>query len=119
MVTPEGLKTTPRLTTHSEGAEFKWTCEREAAFQILKEKLTSAPVLAYPSFEKPFVLETDVSISGIGAVLAELQEEGLLHPIAYASCSLTTSERNYAITKLETLAVVCTITHFNPYLYGH
>ena len=56
---------------------------------------------------------------GIGAVLSQQQEDGLLHPIAYASRSLTSSERNYAITELETLAVVWAITHFIPYLYGH
>lgn len=102
-----------------KGVEFKWSSECETAFQVLKEKLTSAPVLAYPSFEKPFVLETDASITGIGAVLSQPQEDGLLHPIAYASRSLTTGERNYAITELETLAVVWAITHFIPYLYGH
>ena len=102
-----------------KGAEFIWTSEREASFQTLKEKLVSAPVLAYPSFEKTFVLETDASVVGIGAVLSQQQEDGLLHPIAYASRSLTSSERNYAITELETLAVVWAITHFIPYLYGH
>lgn len=102
-----------------KSVEFKWSCECETSFQTLKEKLTSAPVLAYPSFEKPFVLETDASIAGIGVVLSQPQTDGLLHPIAYASCSLTTGERNYAITELETLAVVWAITHFISDLYGH
>lgn len=102
-----------------KGAEFEWTNECEVSFQALKEKLTSAPVLAYPSFERPFVLETDASIAGIGAVLSQPQDDGLLHPVAFASRSLTPSERNYAITELETLAVVWAITHFIPYLYGH
>ena len=52
-------------------------------------------------------------------MLSQLQDDGLLHPVAYASRSLTPSERNYAITELETLAVVWAITHFIPYLYGH
>ena len=102
-----------------KGAEFKWTGEFETAFRTLKEKLTSAPVLAYPSFEKPFILETDASVNGVGAMLSQLQEDGLVHPIAYASRSLMTGERNYAVTELETLAVVWAITHFVPYLYGH
>ncbi len=102
-----------------KGAEFKWSSDCESSFQALKGKLTSAPVLAYPAFGKAFVLETDASVVGVGAVLSQPQEDGLLHPIAYASRSLTTSERNYAITELETLAVVWAITHFIPYLYGH
>ena len=90
------------------------------SFQTLKEKLTSAPVLFYPSFEKPFVLEIDASIAGLGAVLSpQSQEDGLLHPVAYASHYLTSAERNYSMTELEALAVVWAITHFMPYLYGH
>ena len=108
-------------TLTRKGAEFKWTSECETAFRTLKEKLTSAPVLAYPSFERPFTLEIDASVNGVGAVLSQIQEDGLVHPIAYASRSLTTGERNYAVTQLDTLAVVWAITHFVPYmyLYGH
>ncbi len=51
-------------------------------------------VLAYPSFDIPFVLETDASIKGIGAVLSQPQEDGLLHPVAYTSSSLSQSECN-------------------------
>ena len=75
-------------------------------FQMLKEKLMSAPVLAYSSFQKSFVLDTNTSISGIGAVLSQQQADGLLHPIAFTSRSLTLGERNYAATELEMLAVV-------------
>ena len=65
------------------------------------------------------MLETDAIIEGIGTVLFQPQEDDLLHPVAYASRSLTAAERNYSITELETLAVVWAITHFIPYLYGH
>ena len=84
-----------------KGAEFIWTSECEASFQTLKEKLVSAPLLVCLSFENTFVLETDASVVGIGVVLSQQQEDGLMHPIAYASNSLTSSERNYAITELE------------------
>ena len=102
-----------------KGAEFRWTEECEQAMITLKARLISAPVLAYPSFDRPFVLETDASIVGLGAVLSQPQDDGQLHPVAYASRSLSAAERNYAITELETLAVVWAINHFHFYLYGH
>ena len=101
------------------GAEFVWNRECQAAFDTLAGKLVQAPVLAYPSFDKAFTLETDASIEGIGAVLSQPQDDGQLHPIAYASRALSPQERKYAITELETLAVVWTISHFHSYLYGH
>ena len=99
-------------------ATFMWTEECQAAMDLLKDRLTSAPVLAYPSFTKPYTLETDASIKGIGAVLSQRQEDGKLHPVAYASRSLSAAERNYSISELETLAVVWAISHFRSYLYG-
>ena len=76
-------------------------------------------MLAYPSFDKDFVLETDASILGLGAVLSQKQVDGKLHPIAYASRALNPAEKNYSVTELETLAVVWGITHFRSYLYGN
>lgn len=76
-------------------------------------------MLAYPSFNKPFILETDASIRGIGAVISQYQEDGLVHPVAYASRSLNPAERNCSITELETLAVVWATQHFRSCLYGH
>lgn len=68
--------------------------------------------MSWPSlhFFKPFTIETDTSINGLGGVL--------LHPIAYASSSLAPAERNYSITELEALAVVWEITRLHHYLYG-
>ena len=82
----------PLQSLTRKGAQFRWTDECERSFQALKEKLTSAPVLSYPSFEKPFVLETDACIEGLGAVLSQLQDDGFLHPVAYASRSLTSAQ---------------------------
>ena len=71
-------------------------------------------MLAYPLFDQPYTLETDVSSKGIGAVLVQgYGEDGLLHPITFASCSLNVT----SISELETLAVVWAITHFSAYLY--
>ena len=102
-----------------KGAEFVWSNECHSAFETLKQQLTSAPVLAYPAFDKPFTLETDASIQGLGAVLSQEQEDGKLHPVAYASHALSSPECNYSITELETLAVVWAISHFHTYLYGN
>ena len=101
-----------------KGASFHWSSECQEAFDTLKHKLTTAPVLAYPSCEKPYTMETDASLSGLGVVLSQVQDDGKLHPVAYASRSLSKSERNYSVTELETLAVVWAVTHFCPYLYG-
>ena len=98
---------------------FVWDSECQAAFATLKTRLTTAPVLAYPDFTKKFVLETDASYVGLGAVLSQAQEDGKLHPVSYASRALLPPERNYPITELETLAVVWAISHYRAYLHGH
>ena len=102
-------------------AVFQWTTECEEAFNKLKSLLVSAPVLAYPQFQSghPFILETDASIVGLGAVLAQQQEDGQVHPIAFSSRSLSVHERNYAITELETLGLVWATKIFRPYILGH
>ena len=100
---------------------FHWTVECQAAFDHLKELPVTSPVLAYPQFGlgKEFVLETDASLEGLGAVLSQRQGDGHLHPIAYASRCLQPHERNYAITELETLGLVWACKHFRPYLLGY
>ena len=97
---------------------FSWDESCENAFKTLKQKLINSPVLAYPSFTRPFVLETDACLEGLGAVLSQPQDDGHLHPIAYASRALAPSEKNYGITELETLAVVWALSHFHFYLYN-
>ena len=65
------------------------------------------------------MLETDASGSGLGAVLAQEQENGLMAPIAFASRTLQKHEQHYGVTELEALGVVWATKHFRPYLYGH
>ena len=67
---------------------FEWTAEQEKAFNQLKSLLTSATVLAFPQFDQEFLLETDASGLRFGAVLAQKQDDGLVHSIAYNSCTL-------------------------------
>ena len=70
-------------------------------------------------FSESFTLETDASIKGLGAVLSQLQDDSCLHLVAYASRFLSGAEKRYAITELETLAVVWAVSHFHAYLYGN
>ena len=81
--------------------------------------MLTPPVLAYPDFSEDFIIETDASRHGLGAILSQHQEDNKLRPVAYASQSVSVAEANYAITNLETLAVVWAITHFRYYVYGH
>ena len=64
------------------------TPEVEEAVQILKEKIMTAPVLVFPDFNKPFLLETDASKQGLGVVLSQKQDDGCYHPIAFGSRTL-------------------------------
>ncbi len=82
---------------------FCWSSECSVAFEKLKFALTTPPVLAYPNFSLPFKIQTDASGSGVGAVLAQ-GNEGLERPIAFASRSLTKSERRYPTIEQEALA---------------
>lgn len=98
-------------------AKFEWNEECQTAFETLKEKLTQAPVLAYPNMEKPFILDTDASGYGLGAVLSQIVD-GIEKPIAFFSRSLNKHERNYCVTRRELLAVIESVKHFHYYLYG-
>ena len=102
--------------------EAAWTPQCEQAFQALKEKLVSAPVLAYADFSKPFILEVDASYSGLGAVLSQETDSGV-RPVAYASRGLRPTERNmatYSSMKLEFLALKWAMSEkFREYLLGH
>ena len=87
------------------------------AFEALKQACMNSPVLAFADYTKDFLLETDASKEGLGAVLSQKQEDGQFHPVAYGSRALTTHEKNYHSTKLEFLALKWAVTeHFKEYL---
>jgi transposase InsO family protein len=97
---------------------FRWEEEQELAFQTLVAKVTEAPVLAYADFTSPFILHVDASMSGLGAMLMQVQG-GHRRVIAYASRSLRSPETRYPVHKLEFLALKWAVTEkFHDYLYG-
>jgi hypothetical protein len=98
--------------------EYEWMIQHQQIFEDVKEIMTTAPILSYPNFNKPFILSTDASTSGLGAVLSQKDEEGKEHPIWFASRTLSPAEKNYNITEQEALAVVWAIKYFRRYLHG-
>src|SRR6266496_2577081 len=95
-----------------------WGLTQQTSFDNLKEKLTSEPIRAHPNFDKSFKLYTDASDTGLGAVLAQDNEEGKERVIAYEARRLNSAERVYLTTEKECLAVVWTIQKFKQYLGG-
>ena len=83
----------------------------------MKEKLVSPPVLKYPDFDRSFILTTDASGEGLGALLSQ-GESGKDLPVAFASRTLNQAEKNYSTTEKELLAIVWGMRYFRPYLYG-
>lgn len=111
----------PLRALTKKDATFLWTADCDKAFTDLKQLLTTAPVLAHARFGagRSFILETDASCVGLGAVLSQAQDNGMVHPIAYASRSLDKHEKNYGISELETLGLVWAVRYFRPYILGH
>jgi hypothetical protein len=97
--------------------EWNWFEKEKTSFELLKFKLTNAPLLQYPDFNKPFILTTYASGYAIGAILSQ-GKLGQDKPIAYASRTLNNAEINYATVEKELLAIVWACMHFRPYLLG-
>eukprot|EP00731_Ephydatia_muelleri_P030185 Em0021g708a len=100
-----------------KGREWVWSKECNDAFFDLKKRLVSSPILTLPDFSLPFVLDTDASGDGLGAVLAQ-NVDGVERVVAYASRALSRTEKKYCATRREMLALVWAARHFRPYLYG-
>ena len=85
--------------------EWKWEQEHQEAFEELKEKIMSQPVLSLPKREGKFRVETDVSGHAIGGVLSQ-EQDGKWKPIAFLSRTMQAAEQNYEIYNKELLAIV-------------
>ena len=104
-------------TRNQAPVKVKWDEACERAFQELKDRLCEQPVCALPDFDRTFVVRTDASDSGLGAIL--IQDQGFGdQTIACASRKLNAAEKNYSTIEKELLAVVWGIQKFSPYLYG-
>lgn len=100
-----------------ERTKFGWTEEADLAFQKVKAALVTAPVLMMPDYSKPFLLQTDASDVGIGAVLTQ-EIEGEERVVAFLSKKLTSAQQKYHVTERECLAVLMAIERFRPYIEG-
>uniref|UniRef100_K7EX43 Gypsy retrotransposon integrase-like protein 1 n=1 Tax=Pelodiscus sinensis TaxID=13735 RepID=K7EX43_PELSI len=105
------------LTQNARPQRVQWTAQCEKAFQTLKRRLMQTPVLHQPDFTKPFIVQTDASDRGLGAVLSQ-EQEGEEHPILYLSRKLLPRELQYATIEKEALAAKWAIEALRYYLLG-
>eukprot|EP00042_Codosiga_hollandica_P025425 m.113500 g.113500 ORF g.113500 m.113500 type:complete len:1292 (+) comp51865_c0_seq4:40-3915(+) len=107
----------PLFDLLKKDAEFVWSKECSAAQTTLLAALMKDAVLQFPDLKSPFVVTTDASRVGVGAVLSQWLG-GELRPVQFLSRALQPAERNYTATELELLAVVFAVKRFRPYLFG-
>ena len=98
--------------------QWKWSHECAKAFQEAKVQITSAAVLTHYDPTLPITMAADASAYGVGAVISHVFPDGSERPIAFASRSLTASEKNYSQLEKEALALVFGVKKFHRYLYG-
>jgi hypothetical protein len=109
--------TKPLSDLTRKNTPWQWGDPQKEAFQTLKERLTTAPILKQADCTREFILKTDASGWALGAVLVQ-EEDGEEHPVEYASRLLNAAERNYSTTEREALAVVWAINKFRGYVEG-
>jgi hypothetical protein len=100
-----------------KSVSWQWNMAENEAFIWLKKALCSSPILFYPRFDLPFLLQTDASMDAVGAILNQ-RIEGHEKVVAYASRTMSKAEWNYAIMDKEGLALIFAIKYFRPYLHG-
>lgn len=106
------------LTKKREPDKVKWTDECEAAFQALQESLSREPVPQVADPRKPFVLQTDASHLGLGALLSQKGDDQEEHSVEFASRQLLPREVRYSTVEKECLAIVWALNYFKIYLLG-
>ena len=107
----------PLNAMSEKNCNFEWSETCQQSMDTLKKLLTTAPLLVMPNSTDPFILDTDASQCTIGGVLSQIQD-GVEHPVAYASKKLSRAEMNYCVTRKELRAVVFFLKYFRHYLLG-
>jgi len=107
----------PLYKLQKKGVAFEWTIDQQNAFVRLKDAVISAPILEVPRDEGTYLLDTDASDTGLGAVLSQ-EHHGTEKVLAYASRVLSSPEKNYDVTRKELLAVVYGLKQLKQYLMG-
>jgi transposase InsO family protein len=116
---PNYSKTTAILTSLTKkNIPWVWSPDHQQAFESLISKLTTAPVLRSPHYDRAFVIHSDASDFALGAVLAQWFSDGL-HPVAFYSRKFIAAELNYCTYDKELLAIVSSLQHWRHYLLGH
>ena len=100
------LITAPMEKFLKKDSSFFWNDECQQSFELLKEKMVSAPILIFPDWEKVFHVHVDASSIALEVVLTQLGEGDIDHPVAFASRKLSSAECNYSTTEWEGLAMV-------------
>ena len=108
----------PLINLTRKSVKFLWDEKCQQAFDTLKQKLISAPILCRPDYNLEFILETDASNTGLGCVLIQRDRDNNDRVIAYASRVLSPAERKFSTTERETLAVLWSIRKFHCYVEG-
>ena len=108
----------PLSNLHIQGVPFEFNDPCMNAFELLKKKLISAPIVVAPYWNLPFELLCDASNFAVGAVLGQRKEK-VFYAIYYASRTLNDAQLNYATTEKELLPIVLTFDKFRPYLIGN
>ncbi|OMH83345.1 Retrovirus-related Pol polyprotein from transposon [Zancudomyces culisetae] len=105
------------MERNGKNCHWEWTTDHQAAVEELKKALCDAPVLSHPNWSEEFIVTTDASVVGIGAILSQQFEDGE-KPICFLSRILNPHERNYSVAHLEGLAVVWAVKKLKMYLWG-
>ena len=99
-------------------AKWKWDEKCQKSFELAKQTLTSSDVLMHYNPDLPIRMAGDASAYGIGAVIVHVLPDGTERPVAFASRTLTSSEKNYAQVEKEALSLIFGVKRFHSYLYG-
>ena len=108
----------PLYALTKKHAVFQWTEQHQAGFDLLKQQLCTAPILAYPRRDRKSIVDCDASDIAAGAVLLQVDESGNEYVIQYISCTFNDTQRRWPTVEREAYAIVWAVTTFRPYLLG-